>query len=42
MHPSDVYTTQLVSIKFAGNGFNNEKIFMIPTLSAKLDSYMEV
>lgn len=35
IHPSYANTTQLVSVKFNGNGFNNRKRSMILTLSAK-------
>ncbi|XP_074373569.1 uncharacterized protein LOC141713905 [Apium graveolens] len=34
IHPSDANTTQLVSVKFNGSGFNNWKRSMILTLSA--------
>lgn len=35
IHPSDANTTQLVSVKFNGNSFNNWKRSMMLILSAK-------
>ena len=35
IHPSDSNTSQLVSVKFNGSGFNNWKRSMILSLSAK-------
>ncbi|XP_074377264.1 uncharacterized protein LOC141718779 [Apium graveolens] len=35
IHPSDASSTQLVSVKFDGNGFNNWKRSMLLVLSAK-------
>lgn len=35
IHPSDQFTTQLVSVKFNGTGFHNWKRSMIITLSTK-------
>lgn len=35
IHPSDVSSAQLVSVKFDGNGFNKRKRSMMLTLSAK-------